>query len=73
MRASQEGATDLAGGGAAQALPTAHSSADGQWPGIHRQRLAGVECRERLQYGLHPTRFTMGEPIRGIVQQAVQG
>ena len=58
---------------AAQALPTAHSSADGQWPVIHRQRLAGVECRERLQYGLHPTRFTMGEPIRGIVQQPVQG
>ena len=44
-----------------------------KWRGIHRQRLAGVECRERLQYGLHPTRFTMGEPIRGIVQQPVQG
>ena len=44
-----------------------------KWRGIHRQRLAGVEYRERLQYGLHPTRFTMGEPIRGIVQQPVQG
>ena len=38
-----------------------------------RQRPAGAVCRERLQHGLHPARFTLGESIRGIVQQSVQG
>jgi len=45
--------------------PAAHSSANGQGPGIHRQRPAGVVCRKRLQHGLHPARFTLGEPFEG--------
>ena len=32
-----------------------------------------VVRREWLQDGLHPTRLALGEPIRGIVQQRVQG
>ena len=40
--------------GAAQALPTAHSSADRQWPGIHRLRLVGVECRDRFHMAYIP-------------------
>ena len=54
--------------GAAQLQPAAHSSADEQWPGVHRQRLAGVECKKRLQYGLQLSRLTRGEPIRGVHQ-----
>jgi len=37
-----------------------------------RQRPAGVVHRQRLQHGLHPARFTLGESIRGVIQQAVQ-
>ena len=40
--------------GAAQALPTAHSSADRQWSGIHRLRLVGVECRDRFHMAYIP-------------------
>ncbi len=38
-----------------------------------RQWLAGVVHREWLLHGLHPTGLALGEPIRGIVQQPVQG
>ena len=46
-----------------QALSTAHSSADGQWHGIHRQRLAGVECRERLHTAYIPPGSPWEKPV----------
>jgi hypothetical protein len=33
---------------------------------------AGVVHRQRLQHGLHPARFNLGESIRGVIQQPVQ-
>ena len=43
--------------GAAQLLPTAHPSADGQWPGVHRQR-SGSGALEVVATPLTSTRFT---------------
>ena len=38
-----------------------------------RQCLAGVAHREWLKRGYHPNGITLGEPVRGVIQQPLQG